>query len=341
MASGKQEFLAAALPIISALGPPLLSIAGPPLAQALMNKLTPRARRVVKRVAARPAVKIGVPVPPFIGALARNSAGVGGPGNVLSLIAKLLQSAQNKGGGESSGLEAVSQDFVTEAAAAMEVIIGADNRVAITNTTAEHWRRVCALSIQFPSGATYRGTGFFIGPRAVATAGHCVYLRNQGGWARKIQVIPGCNGSTRPFGQVEATTFRSFAGWVNQGLPECDVGCIFVPAGSFAGKNLGSFGFAAFDAPTLLAQQAVIAGYPGDKPFAELWGMADFIKAVSAKTLVYDADSVGGQSGCPVYVKRGGTRYVVGIHNYGASSGNSATRITPPVYERLLAWSKM
>ena len=113
------------------------------------------------------------------------------------------------------------------------------------------------------------------------------------------------------------------------------------PPNSFGNHNLGSFGVAAFDSPTLVAQPAVVAGYPGDKPFAELWGMAEVIKAVTAKTLVYNIDTVGGQSGCPVYIKKGGERYVVGIHNYGASTGNSATRITAPVYERLNAWKNM
>jgi len=85
--------------------------------------------------------------------------------------------------------------------------IGVDQRLPITNTMDIPWRRYCALRITFPSGASYRGTGFFIGPRAVATAGHCVYLRNQGGWARKIEVIPGNNGSKRPFGQAEYLRF--------------------------------------------------------------------------------------------------------------------------------------
>jgi glutamyl endopeptidase len=104
---------------------------------------------------------------------------------------------------------------------------------------------------------------------------------------------------------------------------------------------LGSFGFANFNAQKLLAQSAVLAGYPGDKPFAEMWGMARKIKTVTAKTLVYDIDTMGGQSGAPVYVKRNGQRFVVGIHNYGATTGNSATRITQPVYDRLKIWSKL
>jgi len=329
---GGEEFL----PLLGALVPTLISTVGPAVAKAVASKMKPatkarltaianKARPVVSAVAGKVADKIPT-----------------GMSSLLPLLAKLLQTALAKGGGESAGEEAaVDEAFAAEAAAAMEVIIGIDNRLHITNTMDIPWRRICALRITFPSGATYRGTAFFIGPRALATAGHCVYMKSQGGWARKIEVIPGCNGSKRPFGQVDATMFRSVGGWVNSSLPECDYGCIFLPPNSFGKYNLGSFGVAAFDASTLVAQPAVVSGYPGDKPFAELWGMAEVIKAVTAKTLVYNIDTVGGQSGCPVYIKKGGQRYVVGIHNYGAATGNSATRITAPVYERLNAWKNL
>ena len=172
------------------------------------------------------------------------------------------------------------------------------------------------------------------------SAGHCVYLHAQGGWARSVTVIPGCNGTAKPFGQAVATQFRSVGGWLYGKKPESDYGCVVLPPGAFS-QNLGSFGFAAFPSSVLLARPAVLAGYPGDKPFAELWGMRRKVKTVTAKTLVYDIDTVGGQSGAPVYIKRNGQRYVVGIHNYGAATGNSATRITQPVHQRLLAWSQI
>jgi V8-like Glu-specific endopeptidase len=318
------------LPLITALVPALVSAAGPAVARAVAGKLSTRAQTVIRTIAKRPSAPAGV-----AGKIVR------GASSVLPVLAKLFESALDKGGDEAGEETGLSEEFVTEAAAAMEVIIGIDQRVPITNTTDVPWRRICALRITFPSGATYRGTGFFIGPRAVATAGHCVYMKSQGGWARKVEVIPGSNGTKRPFGQAVATTFRSVGGWVNQGLPECDYGCIFVPQGSFNNANLGNFGVAAFDAQTLVAQPAVLAGYPGDKPFAEMWGMAEVIKAVTDKTLVYNIDTMGGQSGAPVYIKKAGVRYVVGIHNYGAQGGNSATRITKPVYERLLAWKNL
>ena len=330
---GQQEFL----PILAALAPTLISTVGPMVAKAVVGKLSPRVKRVVARLPRPP-----LPLPASAGALSSALAaanGGGGAGNLVALVAQLLKTAQQKPAGE-SGAE-VDETLVNEAAAALEVIIGTDDRVRITNTTQIPWRRICALRITFPSGATYRGSGFLIGPRAVATAGHCVFLHDQGGWARRVEVIPGANGSARPFGQATSTMFRSVSGWVRDRKPASDYGCVVLPMGAFGGQNLGSFGFAAFDAQALVAQPAVVAGYPGDKPFAEAWGMSRVIKTVTAQTLIYDIDTMGGQSGAPVYIKRGGQRYVVGIHNYGNHSGNSATRITAPVLERLKGWAKL
>ena len=157
--------------------------------------------------------------------------------------------------------------------------------------------------------------------------------------ARKVEVIPGANGTLKYYGSAVSTTLRSVRGWVTSKKPESDYGCVVLPAGAFGGRNLGRFGFRALDSNALLAKTAVLSGYPGDKPFAEMWGMRRRIKIVTAKTLVYEIDTVGGQSGAPVYVRHNGQRCVVGIHNYGNSTGNSATRITPAVAERLKKWS--
>lgn len=336
VAIGGEEAEPEFLPILAALVPTLISTIGPPVAKAIVSKLSPVAKKVITNFPPRPARPL--PRPGAVGPLARPKL-TGGISNILAqlgpMLAKLLQTQ-----GKESGAE-VDEAFVEEAAAALEVIIGIDDRLRITQTTRIPFRRICALRITFPSGVSYRGTGFIIGPRAVATAGHCVYLHNQGGWARKVEVIPGCDGSNRPYGQAESVAFRSVSGWVTGKKPESDYGCVILPPNAFGGRNLGSFGFANFDPQKLLAQKAVLAGYPGDKAFAELWGMSRTIKTVTAKTLIYDIDTMGGQSGAPVYVKREGKRYVVGIHNYGATTGNSATRITQPVYDRLVAWSKL
>jgi V8-like Glu-specific endopeptidase len=318
------------LPILAKLGASLAIPAGQALIGAIRRKLSPKTQRRLQ----------GLLTTPLRTGAALLQGGIGG--QLRGLAGQLLQPVRSALRGGEAGLEsAVDEAMVEEAVAVLEVIIGSDDRVRIHKTTEVPWRRICALRITFKNGSVYRGTGFFIGPRTVATAGHCVYLHNQGGWAQKIEVIPGANGAARPFGAVTASSFRSVTGWVQSKLPDSDYGCIVLPQGSFASGGLGSFGFASLSAPALLAQPAVVAGYPGDKPFAELWGMSRKIKSVTAKTLIYDIDTMGGQSGAPVYIKQNGQRQVVGIHNYGSQSGNSATRVTPAVFARLQAWSQL
>lgn len=308
---------------LAALAPTLISAIGPSVAKAVVSRLSPRTRRAINRFAGP------------VGAAASAFGRGGTSGSVLGLVSSLLRKAEAAPAGESTA--EVDEEFIEQTVAVLETIIGADDRVPITNTTAVPWRRICALKIEFGS-KVYRGTGFFIGPRAIATAGHCVNMRELG-WATKIQVSPGANGTARPFGETDAMSFRSVRGWVQDRKPEADIGCILLPGPM--GRNVGSFGFAAFDNPTLLGKSAVLAGYPGDKPFADMWGMSGAIGAVGPTTLTYQTDTYGGQSGAGLYIQRNGQRYVVGIHNYGAGSGNSATRITRPVYDRLLAWSRM
>jgi V8-like Glu-specific endopeptidase len=311
---GGEEFLPLLAGVASTVLPMLASKVGPALAKGVASRLSPRARAALKRQ------RVG--------------------SGLISVVAKLFESAESMPA--EAGAEAtVDEALIEEATQLLEVIIGTDDRVRITPTTKVPWRRYCALRIEFPSGARYKGSAFLTGPRTAISAGHCVYLKNQGGWARRIEVVPGCNGNQRPFGQAMATSFRSTEGWTKQQRPESDYGAIILPVGSFAGKNLGSFGFGVFSAAELLAQPAVLAGYPGDKPFGELWGMARKIKTVTPNQIIYHIDSMGGQSGSPVYIKRNGKRYVVGIHNYGATSGNSATRVTRPVYLNLQRWSQI
>ncbi|MEJ7806192.1 MAG: hypothetical protein WKG03_09780 [Telluria sp.] len=319
--AGQEEFF----PFLAALVPTLVSAIGPSVAKKIVSRLSPQARQGVKRIAAGAKV-VG------------KKSGKSGR-NILGLFAKLLESAPDRAGSE-SGAEA-GEEFnalIEEAVAAAEVIIGIDNRRLFTNTTAEPMRRICELRIRLPNGQTVRGTGFLIGARALATAGHCVYMHAFGGWARRVEVIPGANGKVRPYGSAISTSFRSVRGWVDGKKPECDYGCIVLPTGAFGGRNLGKFGFRPFDSRELLARTVYLKGYPGDKP-SQLWGMYRRVKTVTAKTLIYDIDTVGGQSGAPVYLRLNRKRYVVGIHNYGHAGGNSATRVTPVVCERLKKWS--
>lgn len=221
----------------------------------------------------------------------------------------------------------------------LEVVIGQDDRVRITNTKATPWKRICHLKIQTATGKFYLGTGFFIGPRTIVTAGHCVYIHSQGGWAQQITVTPGRNETEAPFKSYMATSFRSVKGWVTDKSRNYDYGVIILPKSAVIPLEIGAFGFGAYSNQSLLNKKLNTAGYPGDKPTGTMWFHGRKAKAVTSRTLTYDIDTAGGQSGSAVWVRgSNGKRIVVGIHTNGALSGNSATRITKRVFENLKKW---
>jgi V8-like Glu-specific endopeptidase len=217
---------------------------------------------------------------------------------------------------------------------ALEVVLADDDRQQVTNTTDFPWRCICFLVITAQDGSRWVGSGWLANPRTVITAGHCVYLHGAGGWAKQIEVSPGRNGASSPFNPFVATDLRSVSRWTEEQDAQFDYGAILLPENS----SVGFFGYASLPDAELQDVLANVYGYPADKQPGTLWGSSRKLSQVQPRTLIYNISTFGGQSGCPVFIKTGEERNVVGIHNYGDLSGNSATRITDDVYDDIEAW---
>lgn len=240
---------------------------------------------------------------------------------------------------ESGAVDGTTVEALAQQIEALEVVIGVDDRVQIQDTSVVPWKRICHLKIQAANGKSYLGTGFFIGPRTILTAGHCVYIHGQGGWARQIVVSPGRNAALTPFNSYTSTSFRSVQGWVKSKSRNYDYGVIQLSKNDRISPNIGAFGFGQFSDSFLLNKRLNTAGYPGDKPSGTMWFNGRKATSVTDRVITYDIDTAGGQSGSPVWFKGSdGARIVVGIHTNGATSGNSATRITKPVFDNLKKW---
>jgi glutamyl endopeptidase len=226
------------------------------------------------------------------------------------------------------------------ATVAPEIVIGTDDRIQITNTSAYPWRVHASLRITASDNSLWIGTGWFIGPRTLATAGHVVFINAPGtarhGWVRSIQVMSGRNGSSLPYGSVTSTSFRSVNGWTQSGSENYDYGAIIIP--TELGRTVGWFGFGVYADSDLTATTAHISGYPGDKPTGTQWYHARQVASVNSRKVFYTIDTAGGQSGSAVYRIKDGGRYGVAIHAYGGATANSGTRIVRPVFDNLKAW---
>lgn len=224
-----------------------------------------------------------------------------------------------------------------------ETVHGPDNRVKITATSSYPWRVHASLLITAADNSQWIGTGWFIGPHTLMTAGHVVFIKGSGvagrdGWVKRIQVMPGRNGSALPYGSVTSTNFHSVTGWTGSasGDERYDYGAIVLP--SNLGNTTGWLGFGVYADADLLATVGNISGYPGDKPAGTQWYDARRIASVDARKVYYDIDTAGGQSGSAVYRIVNGARYAFAVHAYGGATTNSGTRIVTAVYNNMVAW---
>lgn len=222
-----------------------------------------------------------------------------------------------------------------------ESIIGIDDRRQISPTTSFPWRANAQLLITAADNSSWIGTGWFVSPRTLITAGHVVCIKGSGvpgrdGWVRRIVVIPGRNGAAAPFGSATSSSFRSVTGWSVSGNHEFDYGAIILPTP--LGNSTGWYGYGNYPDAQLVGQTANISGYPGDKPTGTQWYDARRITAVSARKVYYDTDTMGGQSGSAVYRIINGGRFAVAVHAYGGATANSGTRINAEVFSNITSW---
>jgi glutamyl endopeptidase len=222
----------------------------------------------------------------------------------------------------------------------LEVVIGNDDRVRVKqpDMSRNPFRQICALRIRAKTGQLFVGTGWFIGPRAIATAGHCVFLHKEGGWAASIDVIPAKFGSSEPVGSLTSKKFRSTDGWIDRKSTDFDYGMLLLDDTS-AGDRLGSFEVVAEADSQLDGAFANISGYPADRDDANFqFFHGRSMSGVTPTRIQYDIDTFGGQSGSPVWVDTPNGIAAVGVHTTGSSTSNSGTRITEAVIDNFLAW---
>lgn len=219
-----------------------------------------------------------------------------------------------------------------------EVVIGFDDRIRISPANRWPWAVHGHMEMTFPDGRRFIGSGTMINRHHVLTAGHCVFSRDNGGWATEVIFQAARDDGALPFGTSSAVRLLSVAGWTNGENPEFDMGMLIL--GDELGERTGWHGIVTGPEAMLSNHRVNVSGYPGDKGGRTLWTHKDVIKSVTDTKVFYDIDTAGGQSGSGVWSVWDGHagEKVCAIHTTGSQSGNGAVRIDRDKFDRIIGW---
>lgn len=214
------------------------------------------------------------------------------------------------------------------------VIIGPDDDRTPANASALPYRSIALLVCRSRSGIVQYGTGFFISPTCLITAGHCVFDHRLGGWMARIEVYPG--GYDAPYGHAIARKFKSVEGWTVNRDDLYDHGAVILDNDDLFVAVGGRMGYQPCEDDP--ARAIEVAGYPEDLAF-RLNTARGAITRVTERLIYHDADTDQGDSGAPLF--RPGTSMVIGVHTYGdqPEQWNAAVRLRPSMAQLWQRWS--
>ena len=229
-----------------------------------------------------------------------------------------------------------------------ESIIGPDNRFRINATTTYPHRAVVLITFDPPGLGTSRCTGWLISRNTVITAGHCLAAAGSGTFYSRstYRIFRAGTAPLRHSAPARRPVLHSVVGWVNSGSELFDYGAIRLNCN--VGAQTGWFGWW-FQTASLNGLFTRVSGYPGDKPLTH-WQSTDSVRGTQPRQIFYLNDTVGGNSGGPVWQNRSSAALfcqgvcAMGIHAYGLhgpvphSTNNHGTRIIQQVHNNFCFW---
>ncbi|MBT5263463.1 MAG: trypsin-like serine protease [Rhodospirillaceae bacterium] len=224
-----------------------------------------------------------------------------------------------------------------------ESVIGTDERILVSDTTAFPWSAIVRVSVTFSDGSSGWGTGAMISPNDVLTAAHVLWDETTSGYVTSVTITPGLNGSSQPFGSYGGTGTHVSTTYQTTLSSEHDYGVVNLS--SNVGDTTGYFDYSSAFANDLEDKTVNTAGYPADlSPTGVLmYSASDLVDFTFGNRLYYNGslDTFSGQSGSPIWIydTESDTRTLVGVHTTGGSSFNGGTQITAEIFADIAAWA--
>ncbi|MBQ6714712.1 MAG: trypsin-like serine protease [Clostridia bacterium] len=208
---------------------------------------------------------------------------------------------------------------------------------AINPATSAPYRTTVYIQCEL-NGTLLRGTGFMIGPCAVATAAHVIFDIDTDEFVENAVVFPARTNNSTPYGSANASAYMIPTGYSDSGNSNnYDWGIIELE--SNIGDTVGYMGIAT-KTSSYNGTSISLTGYP-----ATVSGNTTRVMYRSDGTISNSAtytlsstntNTSGGMSGGPVYYNKSGAGYTaIGIISGGNNSGtqNKFARITREVFD--------
>jgi V8-like Glu-specific endopeptidase len=222
----------------------------------------------------------------------------------------------------------------------------------VTNTTQFPFSAVVQVTATFPDGTTYQGSGTMVNPNTVLTAGHMVYHSSSGGWATSVEVKPGLNGSSTPYGvahSVQVQTFDSFIADDQQNPnihPPGDGDIGFISLDRDLGDLTGWLGFLGASSSNYNVNKY---GYPGADGFsgaqmyADSGSLNDHSPGIVSGFSFWgwptsSLSALPGESGSSLLVNQGGNLGIIGVQDVGGNNEGYAEVTTQAVLNALTSF---
>jgi V8-like Glu-specific endopeptidase len=220
-------------------------------------------------------------------------------------------------------LDADDAPTITSSSASTRTIIGDDDRTLET-------------TLKGVVNIGNYGTGFVIGEHTILTAAHCMYDYEKKAIITNSTFYLYDNGSYDN-ASVTATPVQIHipGEYVENGTRDYDYAIITVKEdlSDYMSFNLG------VARSTAVGDEIKVTGngWGGTGVNTDLIGVMSTgvgdILTVSDYYVTYTADTIGGDSGAPLYYTKDGVNTVIGIHNSGGTGFNSAIRITTDILQ--------
>ncbi len=222
-----------------------------------------------------------------------------------------------------------------------QVVIGADGRAKVSNTSVAPYRQIAYIELEFRDG-WYACTGTVIGKDKVLTNAHCVMdVVNQSG-AINGYVYPAMNNNIYSYGVYQIVDYYITSNYIQTGDPTQDFAVLKLS--TYLGKNIGDVvGYLPLRQVSNIQGTSVkIYGYPGDKieQYKEIsqWGMAGSVSKETGELAFYQIDTYNGQSGSSLL---NSSNEIIAVHRgsfrINGTTYNGGPKMIKPVYDFIRA----